>query len=291
MEPFPTGSEFIDSNQEKLGVLRVLTEQSLLNPEGRLTIIADGSLNLEFDGDIPEGVVAKNTFGLYPGEIPENDRRAIIDIDEKAQMDAARELIRASIIRVAMYKVAMNISGEADVDETAWPPFGFENINYYSKSTSDGVTINLIEIKGMQGVSDSAEITIKAEDGVVAKSLHLLCIGNQTVDAISLVGPANDEQLRVWLSRFSVHADEIEEILTLGFRMPIDELESRIDDLSERLIDEGYNPNLVSQTTREMYDRIVALKAQIEMMSHADITTPDQEDLVYFEKMLTKSEK
>jgi hypothetical protein len=289
MEPFPANSEFIDKNQEKLVALRLLAEHSLLSPENRLTITTDESLNMEFNGDVPEGPAAKKTFDLPHGEISEEERHAIIEIDRKAQMGVAYQSICALVARVAMHEVATSINGGTAVDETAWPPLGFENINYYKKSNPDGMTISFIEIKDIRGVGDAAEMTIEIEDGVITKSLHLLSIGNQIVKAINLVNPTNDEQLRGWFSNMNEHTDEITEILTSGFRTPIDELEPKIDDLSDRLLDEGYSPDYVSQVTKELYDRIIAMKSQIEMQTHTDIITPDQEDLAYFEKKLNKT--
>jgi hypothetical protein len=72
----------------------------------------------------------------------------------------------------------------------------------------------------------------------------------------------------------------------LGFRKPIDELEPMINDLSVRLIEEDYDPDYVTMFKNEMYDRILAMKAQIEMQQLTDTTTPDLENLAYFENIL-----
>ena len=288
MEQLPIHNEFIEKNQEKLAALRLLAEQSLLSPENRLTITTDESLNLELRGDIPEGLAAKKFLDLYQDEITDEVRQEVIDVDRKAQTGAANVSIHNSISEVALHMLAMDPKTGTSVDETVWPPFRFENVNHYNKTSPDGVTINLTEIKGIQDVGDATSLRVEVEDGIIAKSLRLLSMGNQTVHAAMEVKPANDEQLITWFNDMKDHANEIAEILMHGFRKPVDELEPRIVDLSDRLLDEGYSPDYVSQVIKEMYDRIIAMKSQIEMQAHTDLTTPDQEGLAYFEKILTK---
>lgn len=289
MEQLPIHNKFIEKNQEKFVALRLLAEQSLLSPENRLTITADESLNLELIGNISEGPVAKKIFALYQDEITDEVRQEVIDVDRNAQMDAAYESIRTSVAEVALHMLAMGPNIETNVDGTVWPPFSFENVNHYGKTSPDGLTINLTEIKSIQNVGDATRLRIEIEDGIIAKSLYLLSMGNQTVHATIEVKPANDEQLISWFNDMKDYANEIAEILILGIRKPVDELEPKIDNLSDRLLEEGYSPEHVSQFAKEIYDRIIAMKSQIEMQTHTDITTPDQEDLVYFEKMLTKT--
>lgn len=288
MEQLPIRNEFIEKNQEKLAALIFLAEQSLLVPENRLFITADESLNLELNGDIPEGPVAKKFLDIYQDEITDEVRHEVIDVDRKAQTDAAHISIHTSVSEVALHMLAMGPKTRTNVDGTVWPPFRFENVNHYDKTSSVGVTINLTEIKGIQDVGDANRVIIEVEDGIIAKSLHLLSMEGQTIHAIMQIKPANDEQLITWFNNMKDHANEIAEILMHGFKKPVDELEPRIDDLSDRLLDEGYGPDYVSQVTKEMYERIIAMKSQIEMQTHTDITTPNQEDLAYFEKMLTK---
>jgi hypothetical protein len=234
-----------------------------------------------------EGPVAKKFLSLNIDDITDEIRQEVVDIDRKAQMDAARVSIRTSITEVAMQMLVMGSKIGTNVDSTAWPPFCFENVNHYDKVSPDGVTINLTEIKGIQGVGDATRVIIEVEDGIIAKSLHLLSMDGQTIYAIMQIKPANDEQLITWFNDMQDHANEIAEILIQGFRKPIDELEPMIDGLSDKLFDEGYEPDYVNQFIKEMYDRIIAMKSQTEMQAHTDITTPDQEDLAYFEKMLT----
>lgn len=287
MEHLPIQNEFIEKNQERFAALRLLAEQSLLDSENRLAVMTDQSLNLELNGDIPEGPVAKKFLSLNIDDITDEIRQEVVDIDRKAQMDAARVSIRTSITEVAMQMLVMGSKIGTNVDSTAWPPFCFENVNHYDKVSPDGVTINLTEIKGIQGVGDATRVIIEVEDGIIAKSLHLLSMDGQTIYAIMQIKPANDEQLITWFNDMQDHANEIAEILIQGFRKPIDELEPMIDGLSDKLFDEGYEPDYVNQFIKEMYDRIIAMKSQTEMQAHTDITTPDQEDLAYFEKMLT----
>ena len=288
MEQLPIHNEFIEKNQEKLAALRLLAEQSLLSPENRLTITTDKSLNLELRGDIPEGSAAKKFLDLYQDEITDEVRQEVIDVDRKAQTGAANVSIHNSISEVALHMLAMGPKTGTSVDETVWPPFRFENVNYYDKTSPDGVTISLTEIKGIQDVGDATRVIIEVEDGIIAKSLHLLNMEDQTIYAIMQIKPAHDEQLITWFNDMKDHASEIAEILINGFKKPVDELEPSIDDLSDRLLDEGYGPDYVSQVTKEMYDRILAMKAQIEMQAYSDTTTPDHEGLAFFEKMLTK---
>jgi hypothetical protein len=288
MEHLPIQNEFIEKNQERFAALRLLAQQSLLNPENRLTITADESLNMEIGDDMPEGPVVKKFLDINQGDITDEIRQEIIEVDKKAQTNAAMTSIRTSITEVAMHMIAIGPKTGANVDSSVWPPFSFENVSHYEKTSPDGVTINLTEIKGIQDISDAIRLRVEVEDGIIAKSLHLLCIDGQTIYAVMQIKPANDEQLVTWFKDIQDHANEIAEILMHGFKKPIDELEPKIDDLSDRLLDEDYSPDYVSRFTKEIYDRIIAMKSQIEMQAHTDITTPNQEDIDYFETMLSK---
>lgn len=289
MEQFPINNEFVKNNQEKFVVLRLLAEQSLLNPVNRLSIKADESLNLEFHGDIPEGQVAGKFFSLYKDEITDEIRQKVTDIDKKTQMDVVHELIQTSIKEIALYKLTSPNSGaETDTVSSTWPPFRFENVNHYAKTFPEGLTINMTEINGIQEVGDAIRLRIEVEDELITKLLHVLSIDNQTIYAVTEVKPANDEQLIAWFNDMSNHANKIAEILILGFRKPIDEIEPKINDLSEGLLEDGYDSDYITQVTKEIYDRIIAMKSQVEIQAHTDITTPNQEDLAYFKKMLTK---
>jgi hypothetical protein len=286
MEKLPIYNEFVDNNQEKFAALIISAEQLLLDPENRLTITTNGSLDLSLSGDVPEGPRVNRLLNLVGEEITDEIRQEIIDLDREVQIDVANMSLCNSVAEVALRMIAMGPKMEANVNANVWPPFNFESINHYEKTNSNGLTINVTEIKDIQDVGDATDLKIEVEDGLISKSLHLLTIDGQTINAITEINPTNDEQLITWFNNMNDHANEITAILMLGFRKPIDELEPMINDLSVRLIEEDYDPDYVTMFKNEMYDRILAMKAQIEMQQLTDTTTPDLENLAYFENIL-----